>query len=98
MYKYYGWFTYEMWEFFMLPIWLIIIYFVSRFFIVRNNIQNKPYYKYYIAGLFVKLIGAISVCLIYTIYYDGGDTASYWESACTIGNLLMKHPLNGLHV
>ncbi len=97
--QYYGWFSYEMWEFFMLPIWIIIIYFIARLFVVRHNLFDKPYYKYYIPGLFVKIIGAVSVCLIYTVYYtNGGDTTSYFECACTIVNLLVKHPLNGLHV
>jgi hypothetical protein len=97
--EYYGWFSYETWEFFMLPIWLIVIYFISRFMVVRRNLFDKPYYKYYIPGLFVKLVGAVSVCMIYTIYYtNGGDTTSYFECSSTICNLLIKHPLNGLHV
>lgn len=71
------------------PIYLLFIYFVSSY-IQNKNIKKQSLYKWYIKGLFVKLLGAISVCLIYQYYYTGGDTTNYYETAKAIAGLLSK--------
>ncbi|CAN5336417.1 hypothetical protein BH10BAC1_BH10BAC1_13450 [soil metagenome] len=73
----------------LLPIYLLLIYFVSSA-IQRKNEKLQPLYKWYTKGLFIKLAGAISVCLIYQFYYSGGDTVAYFETSRAIGNLLYK--------
>ena len=71
------------------PIYLLFIYFISSY-IQKKNVKEQPLYKWYTRGLFVKLFGAIAVCLIYQFYYSGGDTISYFETAKAICNLLYK--------
>jgi len=57
---------------------------------VRNrNIKTKPYYKYFIPAVLCKMLGGISLCLIYTFYYtEGGDVSNYFLSATTFVNVL----------
>ncbi len=74
-----------------MPIYLIVIIFIARI-IKANTISKKPYYKYFTLGLYAKIIGSISFCLIFTYYYKGGDTISYYESARAMSNLLNENP------
>ncbi len=43
-------------------------------------------------GLAVKLLGGIGVCLVYTLYYNGGDTLQYFFDSQDVINLLFKKP------
>jgi hypothetical protein len=56
------------------------------------NIKEKPYYKYYKKGLLYKLVGATFFCLIYLLYYKGGDTTNYFKGATAMRNLFWKSP------
>jgi len=78
-------------DFLFAPIYLTIIFFISRQ-IQKKNEQINPLYKYYTRGMFIKLMGAIALCLIYQLYYDGGDTVNYFYTANAISNLLDKSP------
>ncbi len=72
------------------PIYLLFIYFVSSY-IQRKNEKKQPLYKWYTRGLMARLGGAISVCLIYQLYYAGGDTTAYFQTAMAISNLFEKN-------
>ena len=74
------------------PVYLIIIYFIASY-IQYRNIKKHPFYKFYTKGLMVKLIGAISVCLIYQFYYSGGDTIAYFETSRAILKMSNKNIL-----
>ncbi|MGZ4118869.1 MAG: hypothetical protein ACXVPY_15380, partial [Bacteroidia bacterium] len=71
------------------PIYLLFIYFCAGY-VQHKNEKKDPLYKWYTTGLFVKLFGAISVCLIYQFYYTGGDTTNYFDTGKAIANLLSK--------
>lgn len=74
------------------PLYLLVIFFVADI-IRKKNIHEKPHYKYFVKGLFVKIFGAIAVCLIYTLYYDGGDTTNYfYYGADVLRKLLFYKP------
>jgi len=73
------------------PVFLLLIYLSSRYQ-VNKHINDKPYYKYYIPGLLIKLFGGFCVCLIYTFYYKGGDTINFYQSDLAMINLLNKSP------
>ncbi len=73
----------------LIPIYFIGIYFIANY-IQKKNEPKKPLYKWYTRGLMVKLIGAIAVCLIYQLYYAGGDTTAYFETGTAILNLANK--------
>lgn len=55
----------------------------------NKHIKTKAYYKYYIPAILCKIIGGVSLCLIYTYYYtEGGDAINYFVSAKTYVNAL----------
>ncbi|MCE3278822.1 MAG: hypothetical protein K0S44_1013 [Bacteroidetes bacterium] len=74
------------------PFYLLLIYSVAGSIQKKNEVK-MPLYKWYTKGLIVKLLGAISVCLIYQFYYTGGDTVAYFQTARAICNLIHKDPL-----
>ena len=78
-------------DFILTPLYLIIVFLFARSTVSRK-IDNEPYYKYFIPGLFVKIFGGIGVCLIYLFYYGGGDTVSYFTDGRTLVDLLMYNP------
>ena len=72
------------------PIYLIVIFFIASY-IQNRNIDKHPLYKWYTKGLMVKLFGAVSVCLIYQLYYTGGDTVNYFITSKALSNMLFKN-------
>jgi hypothetical protein len=52
---------------------------------------NEPYYKYFAQGILFKMLGGVFLCLIYTLYYDGGDTTAYFESSTNINVLFTRN-------
>jgi len=73
------------------PLALFIIYAFARQ-IKNKNIDEYPEYKYFIAGLTVKIVGAVSLCIIYGLYYSGGDTINYYYDSLVMVKLLAKNP------
>ncbi len=71
-------------DFILLPFYLAIIYFFAKRVQEKRIVYNQVY-RHYISGLFVKIFGGIALVLIYTLYYNGGDTTAYF-----IGGLILK--------
>ncbi len=78
-------------DFIIGPLFLVIIYFLAKTRQTKR-IEENPSYKYFLLGLFAKIFGGISVCLIYALYYGGGDTLNYYSDTATIVNLFLKSP------
>jgi len=83
----------------ILSIWDLLItpFYVLIIFTVANNIKKKNLplnsaYKYYTWGIGVKMFCAIIFCLIYTLYYNGGDSTGYYDQGRIILNLFYKNP------
>ena len=72
--------------------YILIIAFVA-WIIKRRAVKKNPIYKYFLWGLFAKIIGAISMVLIYVYYYEGGDTLFYHHSATMLVDLLFESPM-----
>src|ERR1700741_2713517 len=68
------------------PIYLFVIWIIARK-IREKNIRDKPEYKYFVTGLFVKILGAFALGFVYFFYYEGGDTVNYFVSARAYLNL-----------
>ena len=74
-----------------LPFVLFLIYYYAR--VKRNrNIEKYPEFKYYVPGLTAKVVGAIAIALIYSIYYSGGDTLNYYHDGLCMNKLLFSNP------
>ena len=63
-------------DFLITPIWLAIIFIVG--FLIRNRFSDPEIRKYFMPALAVRLLGAVSVGLIYQFYYNGGDTYNFF--------------------
>jgi hypothetical protein len=64
------------------PIYLGIFYGLA--FAVRDKVTNVYTRRYFIPALTLKFVGAIALGLIYTYYYNGGDTINYYNQASII--------------
>lgn len=73
------------------PLFVVLVYFFSRN-IQKRKIDAQPEYRYYIKGLSVKLFGGISLSLIYSLYYGGGDVTQYYSDAVCLLRLQFKNP------
>jgi len=83
------WLTY--WDFLLLPFYLLFIFILAAKH-RHKMLKINPAYEYYTIGLFAKIAGAISICLVYAYHYKGGDTVTYKITASAIINLLQKDP------
>ena len=67
---------------------------VVLLFLKQKNIGNKPYYKNFTKGLIIKLFGGILFCLIYALYYKGGDTVNYYLGVHAMYSVFMNSPID----
>lgn len=74
---------------FIIPFLLFVIYLISSR-IKSKNIDDKPYYKYFKTGLFIKIFGGLALSLVYTFYYGVSDTAYYFWGSGNIVRMLSK--------
>lgn len=89
----YGKIPVELWEYTVFPMILIAILLVSGR-IKRAGLRTRPEYRFFLWGLWAKVTGGLIFALIYTLYYEGGDTTSYFECALSFVNLLYQDPAN----
>lgn len=77
------------------PIYLALIY--AAAYGVRSHVTDDITRRYFIPALTVRIIGAISLGLIYDFYYHGGDTFSYHKYGSRyIWEAFMDSPAMGL--
>ena len=73
----------------LVPLYLIIIFALASL-IKSNNIKQYPEYKYFVRGLWFKIIGVSAFVSIYLFYYGGGDTMTYFKGSRALGRLLLQ--------
>ena len=73
------------------PLALLIIVIFARVKKYRM-VEKYPEYKYYTKGLYVKILGGIALCLIYALYYGGGDTINYFNDSQCMMRLMFSDP------
>ena len=79
----------ELKDFFLLPVYLIIIYIIAYSSRHRQYGFRHPLYKYYIPALTVKIIGSVGIGLVYQYYYGiAGDTGNYFINARMVTGVL----------
>lgn len=72
----------ELKDFFLLPLYLIIIYIIAYNSRQKQYDFRNPLHKYYIPALTVKIIGSVGIGLVYQYYYGiAGDTGNYFINA-----------------
>ncbi|MDX1629268.1 MAG: hypothetical protein R3345_11250, partial [Fulvivirga sp.] len=77
------------------PVILFIVYFLA--YLIRPRVTDLSIRRYFIPALTVKIIGALTVGLIYQFYYGGGDTFAYHtHGSRIIWEAFVEDPLTGL--
>jgi len=80
------------------PFYILIIYIIAVR-IKNREIKRNPIYKYFLWGLFAKIFGAVSLCIVYVYYYkEGGDTLSYNADSSAMLKLLFLSPKDFFNV
>ena len=70
-------------------VYLVIIYAVASG--LKSRQQKKGLdSQYFIGGLTAKLIGVTAFCLIYGLYYGGGDTVDYFQGTSALTKLMTE--------
>jgi hypothetical protein len=80
----------QIWDFILGPVYIFIIYAIAKRRAGRK-MENEPYYEYFARGILFKMLGGVFFCLIYTVYYNGGDTTAYFESSVNITKLFFRN-------
>ncbi|MEY3342389.1 MAG: hypothetical protein RL090_73 [Bacteroidota bacterium] len=62
------------------------------------KVEKQPEFEYFSLGIYCKLLGGLSLCFIYAIYYGGGDTLNYFRDATLVSKLLLNNPAGFLEV
>lgn len=57
-------------------------------------IDKQPAYRYHTTGLLIKLGGATAFCLIYALYYKGGDTVNYYKGVYAMWTVFLHSPFS----
>lgn len=57
--------------------YILIILLISYMYQKQRQKTNEIY-RYFTRGIFLKMMGAVSLCLIYTLYYGEGDTTNFF--------------------
>lgn len=73
------------------PLYLMVILGIAFKYSVHKA-QTNTVYEVFLPGLLVKIIGAISLGLVYSFYYTGGDTINYYYTSTTLVNVLYDDP------
>ena len=94
---YQGYIDIQAWEFALIPIYLLAIFMITSR-IKNRRIKKNPEYKYYLFGLYAKIIGGLMFGMVYIFYYGGGDTVSYYESGRAMVNMFYTDPWNFLRI
>ncbi|RYZ28937.1 MAG: hypothetical protein EOO10_07925 [Chitinophagaceae bacterium] len=65
-------------DYVLLPFALLFIYAIAYYIRNKNYAVKHPWRKYFIAGLTVKLFGAVFNGMLHYYYYGGGDTFNFF--------------------
>ena len=71
---------------------LILIIILPPIFKGRVDSKHKEFSKYYYTGIYIKLLGTISFCSVYTFYYGGGDTTNYFIGVKACLKVFLNNP------
>lgn len=79
------------------PIYLFVIIRIAKS-IKNKKLSKFSHYKYFVKGVYFKLIGVTLFVLFYQLYYSVGDTVSYFMGSKAMVNLLLSNFENGIAV
>ena len=78
---------------------IVIMLVLMGAYLVRPYVTDSINRRYFFPALFVKIVGAIAVGLIYQFYYGGGDTFNFHTHGSRhIWEAFMDAPINGFRL
>ncbi len=60
--------------------------------------EGKLNYRYYLPSLFIHLFGVVFFCLVYGLYYGGGDSYYYFRGGSILGKYIFSSPIEGVSI
>tara|TARA_X000000950_G_scaffold61189_1_gene74511 strand:+ start:3090 stop:4436 length:1347 start_codon:yes stop_codon:yes gene_type:complete len=84
-------------DFFLVPLYLFFVFLIATR-TKKKYIKKKPEYRFFIKGIIAKLIGVSLFLMFYTLYYETGDTISYYKGAKSLSNLLFSDFKKGMSI
>ena len=78
------------------PFYILLAFLVVWVF--RKRLTDRVTPKYYFPALTVKIIGAISLGIVYYYYYSVGDTRGYYMYASDSSRVVLEDPVLGLRM
>jgi hypothetical protein len=84
-------------DFIVTPLIILVVYGLA--YLVRSHVTDNVTRKYFLPALTVRIVGAILLGLIYTFYYDGGDTFKFHTyGSRVLWNIILDSPAKGLEL
>lgn len=86
----------SLFDLFITPLYLSLI--LLFLFLLRpyaTNVLTKPFF---LNGFYVRVIGALSLGLIYQFYYGGGDTLNYYSNSKHLYQAFYEEPTTALKI
>ena len=77
---------------------LVLIFLAYSRSRTSKYIVSQPAYQYHTTGLLIKLGGAAAFCLIYALYYKGGDTVNYYQGVYAMWSVFLDSPITYFQV
>jgi hypothetical protein len=77
---------------------LFLLVVLSGFIYQTLRVKSNPIYKFFLAGLIIKVLGGAFYHWIYSHYYQGGDTTEYYEHAMVYRQVFLGSPVDFLQV
>lgn len=87
----------DIYDLLLAPFYLIFVFFLAYKYKAKHQ-HEHPGYKYFLQGLFAKIIGGITLGIIYFYYYGGGDTINYYNTACAFTDLFNSNKADFFHI
>ena len=85
-------------DFLLTPFLGAFIYLIAKRYRDRHFSPYHPYRIYFLPALLFKMVGAVSICLIYTYYYKGGDTVNYFYHSQVVNHAMSESPAKWLNL
>lgn len=78
----------DIYDLFLGPLYFVAVLFYAIGY-KNKKLKTGAHFRYFVPGLLCKIIGGVSLCLVYTFYYTGGgDVSNYFLTANTFVNVL----------
>ena len=86
----------ELKDILLTPLYLPFVVLLAMW--LRTKMADAVTLKYFLPGLFVKIVGAVALGLIYQFYYGGGDTFNFFHDSTLIWEAFQENPFTGLEL